>query len=61
LYVAVCLFFLNFDAKLEPNLMQIFPNSTKKVHSLHHCRKFMQKGADTKMHKYLFWKRIMGR
>ena len=36
---------------------KLFPNSTKKVHNLHHSRRFMQircqKGSDTKMHKCL--------
>ena len=45
-----------FDAKLALNIMQIVPNSTKKVNFLHHCRKLVQirwlKGAGTNMNKF---------
>ena len=49
--------FFNIDAKIAANLMKISQNSTKTVYNLQHCRKLIQimcqKGAETKMHKYL--------
>ena len=51
---AVSVYFFNYHTKLAPNINKFVPNSTKKVHNLHHGRKLMQirchKGADTKMH-----------
>ena len=47
-----CIIVLNYDAKLA---LKFVPNSTKKVHNLHHRREFMkircQKGAGTEIHK----------